>query len=99
MSHAVPRRIETCVAFREALNAGNYDYLITTPELDLNNPATASASPERGWVSGDPAVHEVLHSGRVSVFRIDGTLDPAACDAVNRRGAPGQPGGSAAKSK
>ncbi len=93
------RRIEQCGAFREALNAGDYDYLITTPELDLNDPSTASVSPERGWVSGDRAVHEVVHSGRVSVFRIDGDLDPAACGAANRRGAAAQPGGSAAKAK
>jgi hypothetical protein len=93
------RRIDKCGPFREALNAGNYDYLVTTPELDLNNPATASASPERGWVSGDPAVHEVLHSSRVSVFRIDGRLDPNGCAAANRRGAAGQPGGSASKAK
>jgi hypothetical protein len=93
------RRIEKCGAFRDALNAGDYDYLITTPELDLNAPSTASASPERGWVAGDPAVHEVLHSGRVSVFRIDGGLDPAGCGAANRRGAAAQPGGSAAKAK
>jgi hypothetical protein len=93
------RQIEKCSAFREALNAGDYDFLITTPELDLNVPSRASASPERGWVAGDSAVHEVLHSGRVSVFRIDGTLDPAACGAANRRAGAGQPGGSAAKAK
>jgi hypothetical protein len=92
------RSIETCPAFRQAVNQGNFDYLITTPELDLNNPSTASPSPERGWVSGDPALTEVIHAGRVSVFRIDGDLDPAGCGAANRRGADGQPGGSA-KSK
>ena len=31
-------RIENCPDFRRAVNAGDYDYLITTPELDLNNP-------------------------------------------------------------
>ena len=35
------RAIETCPAFRQAVNDGDYDYLITTPELDLNNPSTA----------------------------------------------------------
>jgi hypothetical protein len=90
------RAIESCAPFRQALNDGDYDYLVTTPELDLNNPATASASPERGWISGDPAVREVLHSGRVSVFRIDGQLSPSGCAAANRRSPPGQPGASAA---
>jgi hypothetical protein len=92
------RRIERCADFRQAVNDGDYDYLITTPELDLNNPSTDRPSPERGWVSGDPAVREILHSGYVSIFRIDGSLDPAGC-AANRREPPGQPGGSAPKAK
>jgi hypothetical protein len=89
--------IETCTGFRQAVNDGDYDYLITTPELDLNNPATASPSPERGWVRNDPALQEILHSGRVSVFRINGPLTPAGCAQANLRGPPSQPGASAAK--
>ncbi|HSR24701.1 MAG TPA: hypothetical protein VLW53_14195, partial [Candidatus Eisenbacteria bacterium] len=81
------RRIEKCAPFRQAVNAGHYDYLITTPELDLNNPATASPSPESGWVRTDPAVREIVHSGRVSVFRINGELNPSGCaKGPNRRG-------------
>jgi hypothetical protein len=94
------RSIESCPAFRRAVNDGNFDYLITTPELDLNDPSRASPSPERGWVSGDPAVTEIIHSGRVSVFRINGQLDPAGCHVqANRRGAASQPGGSATSKK
>ncbi len=89
------REIETCTDFRRAVNEGDYDYLVTTPELDLNNPSTASSSPERGWVRNDPAVQEVVHSGRVSVFRIDGPLNPGGCDKEpNRRGVPVEPGAS-----
>jgi hypothetical protein len=88
--------IESCAAFREAVNNGDYDYLVTTPTLDLNNPSTASPAPERGWVSGDPAVEEVLRSGRVAVFRINGPLTPGACSKADRRAPPGQPGASAA---
>src|SRR5262245_39212219 len=69
--------IETCPAFRQAVNDGDYDYLITTPTLDLNAPSNAHPSPERGWVRNDPAVTELLHAGRVSVFRVDGELDPS----------------------
>jgi hypothetical protein len=89
------RAIESCAPFRQAVNEGDYDYLITTPTLDLNNPATASPSPERGWVRNDPAIQEILHSGRVSVFKVNGPLLPAGCT-VNRRGPPTQPGGSPA---
>jgi hypothetical protein len=88
--------IETCTAFRQAVNDGDYDYLITTPTLDLNEPSTASPAPERGWVSGDPAAQEVLRSGRVAVVRITGPLSPSGCAKANRRGPPGQPGASAA---
>jgi hypothetical protein len=89
------RAIETCADFRRAVNEGDYDYLVTTPELDLNNPSTASSSPERGWVRNDPVVHEVVHSGRVSVFRIDGQLDPNGCgNQPNRRGVVVEPGAS-----
>jgi hypothetical protein len=49
-------------------------------------------------VINDPAVQEILHSGRVSVFRINGELSPDGCGKANRRGSEEQPGGSA-KSK
>jgi hypothetical protein len=91
------RAITTCPAFREAVNAGDYDYLVTTPELDLNDPSTARPAPERGWVSRDPAVAEVLRSGRVAVFRINGELNPSGCaQGENLRSEQRQPGGSAA---
>ncbi|MGA9636625.1 MAG: hypothetical protein WBQ41_15425, partial [Solirubrobacterales bacterium] len=94
------RVIESCPAFRQAVNAGDYDYLITTPSLDLNVPSRASASPERGWVSRDPAVEEILRSGRVSVFRIHGRLDPNACGTpADRRGAGVEQGASASGKK
>jgi hypothetical protein len=73
------RRIDRCAPFVEAVNEGDYDYLVTTPDLDLNDPATARTSPERGWVRRDPAVERLLKSGRVAVFRINGELDPRAC--------------------
>jgi hypothetical protein len=87
--------IESCAPFREAVNEGDYDYLVTTPTLDLNEPSTASPSPDRGWISGDPAAQEVLRSGRVAVFGITGPLSPSGCSKGNRRGPPGQPGASA----
>ena len=75
-----------CPQFVSAINDGGYDYVVTTPELDLNDPATAKTSPERGWLIGVAGAEEVLREGRVSVFRIEGELDPGDC---NRRPAPG----------
>jgi hypothetical protein len=89
------RAITNCAEFRQAVNDGDYDYLITTPELDLNNPADASPSPERGWVKDDPALEEILHASRVSIFKVNGQLTPAGCAQANRRGPPTQPGASA----
>ncbi len=93
------RAITSCAEFRRAVNDGGYDYLITTPKLDLNNPADASPSPERGWVKSDPALQEILHASRVSVFKVNGPLTPSGCMRANRRGPPTQPGASAAPSK
>ena len=41
-----------CPQFVEAVNEGDYDYVVTTPELDLNDPRHAKVSPEGGWLSG-----------------------------------------------
>jgi hypothetical protein len=73
------RRIDSCAPFVEALNAGDYDYLVTTPDLDLNDPATARTSPERGWIQGDPAVEPLVRSGRVGVYRLTGDLNESSC--------------------
>jgi hypothetical protein len=72
-------RIGNCPDFREALNDGDYDYLVTTPDLDLNNPVRARTSPERGWIQDDPAVERVLFVGRVAVFRLNGELSVDGC--------------------
>jgi hypothetical protein len=72
-------RLDKCAEFREALNDGGYDYLVTTPDLDLNDPVRARTSPERGWVEGDSAVEEILRLGRVAVFRLSGELATGGC--------------------
>ncbi|HET8592429.1 MAG TPA: hypothetical protein VFL56_02100 [Solirubrobacterales bacterium] len=90
------RAIESCRDFREAVNEGDYDYLVTTPKLDLNDPATATPSPERGWVAEDPAVERILDAGRTSVYRITGDLTPERCaNGADRRKSGAEAGGSA----
>ncbi len=89
--------LETCPAFRKAVNDGNFDYLVTTPELNLNDPSRVRPSPEHDWVVGDPAVVEIAGSGQVSVFRINGPLDPAGCGKpANRREKVAHPAASGA---
>jgi ABC-type amino acid transport system permease subunit len=73
------RRIDSCPEWRTAVNDGDYDYLVTTPRLDLNNAAIASASPEAGWANGDPALRRIAGDARIEIFRVEGELNPAGC--------------------
>jgi hypothetical protein len=68
-----------CPEFRRFVNAGEYDFVVTTPKLDLNAPATATASPEGGWLRGAAGAEEILREGRTSIFAISADLDPGTC--------------------
>jgi hypothetical protein len=70
--------IPTCAGFRRALG-GEFDYLVTAPYLNFNHPSRPLRSPEAGWVRGDPAVRPVSRDGPVTVWRLSGRLEPAAC--------------------
>jgi hypothetical protein len=74
--------IETCTEWREAVNRGRYDYLVTTPTLNPLNLQEHGYSPERDWLGSDPAASPVLEDGPVTVFQLRGQLDPAGCAAV-----------------
>jgi hypothetical protein len=76
--------IETCTAWRQAINAGGFDYLITTPTLNFNTHGLGFA-PERGWTVPGPGTTEILRDGPVSIFRIDGTLPLSGCKAKSAR--------------
>jgi hypothetical protein len=76
------RAIDKCGPWRRALNEGSYDYVVTTPSLDLNDPATATAAPEGGWLRDEQGAERVTGSGRVAVFRLTGELDPRGCGRV-----------------
>jgi hypothetical protein len=74
------RAIDNCPDFIAAIDDGGYGYVVTTPELDLNDPASAKVSPEAGWLRSSDGATELLRVGRVAVFEIDGELGPTACD-------------------
>jgi hypothetical protein len=71
--------IETCNAWRQAINAGNFDYVITSPTLNYRT-LGYSFSPEESWTAPGVATQRVLHDGPVSVFRIKGDLSTDWCD-------------------
>jgi hypothetical protein len=73
--------IKDCRSWRQAVNDGDYDYLVTTPGLDLNKPDQPLPSPEGAWARTDPAAVPIAHDGEIEVFRLTGPLDPAGCPA------------------
>jgi hypothetical protein len=75
--------IPTCAAFRAAVNEADLDYLVTAPFLNFLHPGDPIPSPEARWLKGEGAVRPVLRSGSVTVWKVDGELDPAACGPVN----------------
>ena len=90
------RRSRAAREFRRAVNDGDYDYLVTTPELDLNNPVERRAPRRSG--AGCRAIRPSRRWCTRAGSRSSGStaaLDPmAAARGADRRGATGQPGGS-----
>ncbi len=81
--HGAFNAIPTCSGFRVAVNAADLDYLVTAPFLNFLHPGDPIPSPEARWLRGDPAVAPVLHSGPVTVWKVRGDLNPAACGPHN----------------
>jgi hypothetical protein len=69
---------DDCTEWRRAVNRGNYDYLVTTGDLDLNHPTRTTSSIEAIWAE-DPAADLVVREGQVSVFELTDDLDPETC--------------------
>ena len=81
--HGAFNAIPTCADFRAAVNAADLDYLVTSPFLNFLHPGEPVASPEARWLRGERAVAPVLASGPVTVWKVQGELDPAACGPRN----------------
>ena len=81
--HGAFNAIPTCAGFRAAVNAAELDYLVTAPFLNFLHPGDPVPSPEARWLRGEDAVTPVLRSGPVTVWRVEGRLDPGACGPRN----------------
>jgi hypothetical protein len=81
--HGAFNAIPDCRGFREAVNAAELDYLVTAPFLNFIDPDRPIPSPEAAWLRGESAVDPVDRSGQVTVWRVDGELDPTACGSSN----------------
>lgn len=71
--------IPDCDGFRTAVNDADLDFLVTSPFLNFDDTSEPLRSPERRWVSSEPAVSRVVGPGPVEVWRIDGRLKAVGC--------------------
>jgi hypothetical protein len=81
--HGAFNAIPTCAEFRAAVNDADLDYLVTAPFLNYIHTDEPVRSPEAGWLRGEPAVRPVRRGREVTVWRVDGRLDPSACGPEN----------------
>ncbi len=85
------RLADDCRSFRERVNAGDYDYVVTSRTAwDILE--SEYAHPYRAWLNQDPATEEVLGEPVLPqpdyVYRINGPLDPNGCRNVRAQPAP-----------
>jgi hypothetical protein len=70
------RPINTCAKWREAVNDGHYQFIVTTP---LINQDETQPPPNNLWMEKDKNVKVVIKSGPAAVYRVTGPLDPNTC--------------------
>ncbi len=66
----------TCRAWRNLLNAGHYDYVVTT--RDRIEPGKPTYPPSAAWTEG-PGARVVLRRPPTVIFKLKSTLAPSAC--------------------
>ncbi|CAN5559354.1 hypothetical protein BH10ACT11_BH10ACT11_07900 [soil metagenome] len=70
-------RIGDCSDWRQAVNQGDFDYVVTM--YDPYEPGRLTDTKEALWTRLDPNAKQVMRDGPVSVFEIKGPLDPSSC--------------------
>ena len=70
-------RIATCTGWYQAVNDGNYRYVVATH--DPFDPGTLTNTPESRWTAADPNARLVLTEGPLHIYEIQGPLDPSNC--------------------
>jgi hypothetical protein len=76
LPHGALAEPRTCAAWRTAVNAGDFRYLVIAPAAGAPLRAPQSAL----WLRADPAVRLVYAPGAgVNVLRVTGRLNPATC--------------------
>ena len=79
--------IDECPEWITAVNEGGFDYVVTTPAYDQDDPSSAVQPAEFAWLERAPGVERIGGSGLVDIWRLDrGPIDPAACAGTLPRG-------------
>jgi hypothetical protein len=81
--HGAFNAIPTCSRFRAAVNSANLEYLVTAPFLNFIHTDEPIPSPESNWLRNVPTAKPLSRSGPVTVWKLNGRLDPSACGPAN----------------
>jgi hypothetical protein len=79
--HGAFNAIPTCEGFREAVNAAELDYLVTSPFLNFIHSSKPVPSPEARWLRGAGGLHPLFREGEVTVWKITGPLQTTCTQA------------------
>jgi hypothetical protein len=87
--HGAYRLAETCHAFRRAVNAGEYDYLIIS-KYTQDSPDAPFWYPIYAWVKDSPALKLVVEEPDIVpepdyVYKVVGKLDPNECGDLGKK--------------
>jgi hypothetical protein len=74
--------IPECPEWIGAINSGNFDFVVTTPTYNQDNPAADAVPVQRSWIKNGGNVARVGGARLVDVWQITGPIDPNACVAA-----------------
>ena len=67
-----------------AVNNSDFDYLVTTPEYDQDDPEDVTVPIERDWLSvATGAARRVGGTELVEVWELSGQIDPSICGRIS----------------
>ena len=74
--------IPECPEWIGAINAGNFDFVVTTPTYNQDNPAADTVPVQRSWIKNGTNVARVGGADLVDIWQITGPIDPNTCVAA-----------------
>ena len=71
--------IRSCRGWLRELSLGDFDYVVVS--YDLVGEGPGRYPPQAAWTASDRSAHALVRRPPTAMFRLDGPLDPSACDA------------------